>query len=139
MAQAFAQALAQAGVGQPPPNPNPVPPAQAAVFAKTPCGVQAQMGAFIDYTQTSGRKLFEAASKKLKNDLCDCDSDDLQDFLKMLNDGAKQFGWLNDDTGALKIPVGLNAANVEHSNLIEEHGIASMERIESHENAHVNV
>ena len=54
MAQAFAQALAQAGVGQPPPN-QALPP-QAAVFAKTPHGVQAQMGAFVDYTQTSGRK-----------------------------------------------------------------------------------
>ena len=89
--------------------------------------------------ETSGRKLFEASTKKLKEALCDCDSDGLQDFLKVLNDHAKQFGWLTNATGILKTPVDVTHLNQGHTNLIEECGTVEMERITACENAHRNL
>ena len=71
MAQAIAQAFVQAGVGQQQQQQPAPPQAQVAIFAKTPYGVQAQAGAFVNYSETSGRKLFEAATKKLKETLHD--------------------------------------------------------------------
>lgn len=61
----------------------------ATPFSLTPAMVH---HGIIDYSVTSGRKMYSSATARLSDDLYDCNSDELYAFLKALKERAREYG-----------------------------------------------
>lgn len=90
----------------------------------------------IDYSTSSGRKLYEKATAKLEEDLFDCNAEDLYSFLKALKDRSREFGWDERGVGILSIPNDPIDPN-EFKSLITQHGEISMENIKEFEESYI--
>ena len=51
----------------------------------------------------------------------------------MVNDCAKEFGWLDNETGILKIPKDLGQNPIEYVNLVEEYGTVTIDMVRTYE------
>jgi hypothetical protein len=65
----------------------------AVVFALTPA---VAIQGVIDDSRTEGQKIYTSATHKLDKELYDCKPDGLYQFLRSLNNRAKEYGW-NDE------------------------------------------
>ena len=90
----------------------------------------------IDYSTSSGRKLYEKATAKLEEDLFDCNAEDFYSFLKALKDRSREFGWDERGVGILSIPDDPIDPN-EFKSLITQHGEISMENIKEFEESYI--
>ena len=108
-------------------NPNPPP------FSLTPATA---VGGVIDYTTSTGRKLYSAATAKLEEDLFDCCADDLYSFLKALKDRAREFGWDDYGIGIMSIPDDINNPT-QFRSIIDFHGEITLEHLTDFEATYV--
>jgi hypothetical protein len=111
-------AVAQPQVMAPPQQPPPVP----VQFALTPATAGAA-NAIIDYTTTTGAKLYKAAIEELTVKF-DLDRQNLHDFLESLRSRAIEQGWF--DT-LLTIQVG-----AQQLNLLDNYGTITKEQVNQH-------
>ena len=103
-------------------------------FSLTPATA---IGGIIDYSISSGRKMYAAATAKLEEDPFDCVAEDLYSFLKALKDRAREFGWDTHGVGILSIPDDpLNPT--EFKSLIDQHGEIELETIRAFEESYID-
>jgi hypothetical protein len=93
-------------------------------FALNPA---AAIGGLIDYTTPQGQKLYGFPTKKLDDELFDCNADGLYQFLQSLGNRASEYGWDNDAEGILKIPEDEVDPNAEMFYLVDEYGQLTIE------------
>jgi hypothetical protein len=84
-----------------PPVIPPVPPPVIAVFALTPA---VAVQGVVDLTANVGRKLYESATKKVREELYDCKPEGLYQFLQSVSNRTRAFGWDDLVNGILQIP-----------------------------------
>lgn len=103
-------------------------------FSLTPATA---IGGIIDYSTSSGRKMYAAATAKLEEDLFDCVAEDLYSFLKALKDRAREFGWDTHGVGILSIPD--DPVNpTDFKSLIDQHGEIELETIRTFEESYID-
>jgi len=106
---------------------------QNVTFSLTPATA---IGGIIDYTTSSGRKMYASATAKLEEDQFDCVAEDLYSFLKALKDRSREFGWDSYGVGILSIPDDpMNPT--EFKSLIDQHGEMELETIRSFEESYI--
>jgi len=99
----------------------------AANFALNPA--QAIEGV-IDFSTAEGTKLYRSATKKLQEDLFDCEPDQLYLFLQAVETRANENGWNVEADGILWIPVNLiDPNNDEAEYFIDNYGSITLQRI----------
>jgi hypothetical protein len=86
----------------------------AAAFALTPTVAVVRV---INFNTSVGRKLYESATAKIAEELYDCKPDGLYQFLQLLSNRARAFGWDDKVGGILQIPENLNDLNSDTDNL----------------------
>ncbi len=104
-------------------------------FALNPA---AAIDGVIDYGTIEGRKLYGYATKKLDEELFDCNAEGLYQFLQSLGNRASEYGWDNDAEGIIKIPENDIDADAELFSLIEEYGQLTMERIREYDTTYID-
>ena len=103
-------------------------------FSLTPATA---IGGIIDYSTSSGRKMYAAATAKLEEDLFDCVAEDLYSFLKALKDRTREFGWDTHGVGILSIPDDpINPTNFK--SLIDQHWEIELETIRTFEESYID-
>ena len=103
------------------------------IFSLTPATA---IGGIIDYSTSSGRKMYASATAKLEEDQFDCVAEDLYSFLKALKDRAREFGWDTHGVGILSIPDDpINPS--EFKSLIDQHGEIEIETIRTFEESYI--
>ena len=108
--------------------------APAAVpFSLTPA--MAHQG-IIDYSVTSGRKMYSSATARLSEDLYDCNSDDLYAFLKALKERAREYGWDTEAVGIMSIPDRPDHPT-EFKSLLDSHGEIDIDTIRIFEESYI--
>jgi hypothetical protein len=76
----------------------------------------------VDYTTAVGQKIYESATQKVADKLYDCKPDGLYQFLQLVSNCARAFGWDDDIGGILQIPQDPADPNSDTDNLIENYG-----------------
>jgi len=109
----------------------PPPPVQGNIFSLSPAGA---IQGPIRYDTSDGRKLYKDATSKLSDDLFDCVPEDLFQFLKVLEDRAREFNWTN---GILSIPVDVNTPDTRHDDMLTLYGQIDLQRIKAFEEQHI--
>ena len=103
------------------------------IFSLTPATA---IGGIIDYSTSSGRKMYASATAKLEEDQFDCVAEDLYSFLKALKDRTREFGWDTHGVGILSIPDDpINPS--EFKSLIDQHGEIEIETIRTFEESYI--
>ena len=90
----------------------------------------------IDYSTSAGRKLYQAATAKVEEDLFDCCADDLYSFLRAVKDRAREFGWDANGIGILSIPDDPENPT-SFKSLIEQHGEITLQEIRAFEETYL--
>ena len=103
-------------------------------FALTPATA---IGGVIDYTTSTGRKLYSSATAKLEETAFDCVAEDLYSFLKSLKDRAREFAWDEPGIGILSIPDDPYSPT-EFKSLIDQHGEIELESIRAFEESYID-
>jgi hypothetical protein len=83
----------------------------------------------IDYTTLEGQKLYGYATKKLNDELFNCNADGLYQFLQSLGNRASKYGWHNDAEGIMKIPKDDVDPNEEVYYLVDEYRQITIKQI----------
>jgi hypothetical protein len=104
-------------------------------FALNPA---AAINGVIDYSTIEGRKLYGYATKKLDEELFDCNADGLYQFLQSLGNRASEYGWDNDAEGIINIPENDIDVDAEEFSLIEEYGQLTMDRIREYDTTYID-
>ena len=111
------------------------PPVAAVTFALTPA--QATQGEILDMRDVGDRKIYHKAVSKLSEETYDCQPEGLFQFLRTLEDRAIEYGWDDDISGILQIP--LNLANpMELTNLLTNYGEITLEAIRAFEETYIS-
>jgi hypothetical protein len=101
-----------------------------AAFALNPA--QALDGV-IDYSHVGGRKMYGYAIRKLDEELFDCNSEGLYQFLQVLGNRSSEYGWDDINDGVMNIPENNEDPNaIEHS-MITGYGQVTLAQIRIYE------
>ena len=82
----------------------------------------------IDFTKDSNVKLYRKATSKLSEDLFDCVSEDLLQFLNNLSDRATELSWNDPIVGIIMITEDPTKVSTVYKNLITNHGEITLGR-----------
>lgn len=83
----------------------------------------------IDYTTTAGQKVWEKATAKLSEELFDCDSEGLRDFIELVRARAEVQGW---NTSILAIPVDLADLLGDAQDFLDHYGEIDLAHLRAH-------
>ena len=95
----------------------------------------------LDYRTREGVKYYQCTTAALyKESHFDVEADQLNDFLKMLEEHAKEFGWIDDDIGGiLNIPIDLeNILERDFKNVVTNFGECTLQEIRLWEETYIN-
>ena len=102
-------------------------------FSLTPATA---IGGIINFSTSTGQKMYTLATAKLEEDLFDCDAEDPYSFLKALKDRAGEFKWDTKGVGTLSIPDDpMNPT--EFKSLIDQHGEIELETIQTFQELYI--
>ena len=91
----------------------------------------------IDCASKEGQCLFDKATMPLcPGKGCDLVADELQGLLNNLKTRAQECGW-NDPDGVLIITSDPNDADAPKCDMIEKHGVPTLQLIQEHEDTHI--
>jgi hypothetical protein len=85
--------------------------------------------AVIDYTTTSGQKVWDKATAKLAEEQFDCDSEGLRDFLELVRARAEVQGWNNS---VLAIPVDIANQLGDAQDFLDHYGEIGLDHCRAH-------
>jgi hypothetical protein len=83
----------------------------------------------IDYTTTAGQKVWEKAVEKLSDELFDCDSEGLRDFLELIRARGEVMGW---NLSILSIPVDVNDPLGDAQDFLDHYGEVGLDHCREH-------
>ena len=83
----------------------------------------------IDYTTTAGQKVWEKAVEKLSDELFDCDSEGLRDFLELIRARGEVMGW---NLSILSIPVDVNDPLGDAQDFLDHYGEIDLDHCREH-------
>ena len=92
----------------------------------------------MDFTKDSNVKLYRKSTSKLSEDLFNCLSEDLLQFLKTLSDRATELSWNDPIVGIIMIPEDPTNVSTVYKNLITNHGEITLERVQRFEEYYTN-
>lgn len=108
----------------------------AALFALMPAGA---VDGVINYRTPEGRKLYENATKKLNEELYDCNAEELYAFLYTLDERATEYGWNDEVGGILYVPKDPNDLGQGLDYLIDKYGTVDVDRVRAHDESYINL
>jgi len=91
--------------------------------------------AVIDYTTTSGQKVWDKATAKLAEEQFDCDSEGLRDFLELVRARAEVQGW---NVSVLSIPVDVANPLGATQDFLDHYGEISLDRCRANATTYYN-
>ena len=122
-----------------PPKPKPNKPKKTPrIFALNPGQANLKL---LNYRTHNGVKYYQHTAAALnKESHFDVEADQLNNFLKMLKEHAKEFGWIDNDIGGiLNIPVDLeNILEHDFKNVVTNFGECTLQEICSWEETYIN-
>jgi len=83
----------------------------------------------IDYSTTAGQKVWTNAIDKLSDELFDCESEGLRDFLELIRARSEVMGW---SQSALSIPVDVNNNLGDTQDFLSHYGEIDLEHCREH-------
>jgi len=106
------------------------------VFALSPAEA---INGVIDFTTKEGCKVYSGATKKLDEELYDCQPEGLYQFLKSVSIRAREYGWedTQNHTGILHVPRDIEDER-DYDNLLTNYGEVTLEHIREYEKMYIN-
>ena len=89
----------------------------------------------IDYTTTAGQKVWEKATAKLSDELYDCESEGLRDFLELVRARGEVMGW---NLSILSIPVDVNDQLGDAQDFLDHYGEIDLDHCRAHAMTYYN-